>query len=267
MTEPCPICFEALAAEPQVARTPCGHRFCLRCLDQWVDTTACCPLCREPISTVALLQHCAPPMPEGEIAGWLTCLGSELNTPAIAPVFAIDDRTSVSLWSWLCRAVAPEQCSWSETRLVRVVGAADAAILDANVAAVRVGATLLLKTHFATCQAWVHDVCVSARRYEVARYPVGLGPAVMDLFVATLARSTGPPLKYQAILVAAIHYAALQLRCLIRAESHRGFVRSLYPDAVPAELDRAEAAVRPLQVSVLEPFATLPTKKAVALGL
>lgn len=47
-SEECPICFEPLLISCAI-RTPCGHRFCRRCLDQWWDQSSLCPLCRQPL--------------------------------------------------------------------------------------------------------------------------------------------------------------------------------------------------------------------------
>ena len=47
----CPICFEIASTT-----TACGHLFCSKCLDRWVQTnpTSGCPLCRGPIGLLIL---------------------------------------------------------------------------------------------------------------------------------------------------------------------------------------------------------------------
>jgi hypothetical protein len=117
--------------------------------------------------------------------------------------------------------------------------------------------TKLIQPHFLTAQAWVYDVCASVKMLGLARYPVLLGPAIMDLFVTAVKRVNARSPQYQALLVASIHYAALQLGCLIRAESHRAFVQGCYPGAVVEELEMAESVVRPLRASMSVPFADL----------
>ena len=46
LDEECPICFEATPL-PLVALQPCGHRFCLSCIDEAFKRRVSCPLCRQ----------------------------------------------------------------------------------------------------------------------------------------------------------------------------------------------------------------------------
>ena len=42
----CAICVEAFSAGNVLSVTPCGHKFCAGCLDDWVTMNPSCPLCR-----------------------------------------------------------------------------------------------------------------------------------------------------------------------------------------------------------------------------
>lgn len=44
------FCFSRLFYEP--VATPCGHTFCLKCLERCLDHNSNCPLCKENLSEV-----------------------------------------------------------------------------------------------------------------------------------------------------------------------------------------------------------------------
>lgn len=251
MSETCPICFEEFVGQ-RVMRTACAHRFCFSCLDKWTDVASGCPLCRAQLPKVVLMHY----KPEATPSGWLYRLGSNTSTPETAPIYALGNGQYTTLWGWLCHTTAPEQCRWTAKRLTRLISVPEVAVMDACVDVLPIGEGLL-RSHFEVGQSWVHDVCSAARNLGLARYPVSLVPAIMDLFVLALAQTAPSYLSYQALLVAAIQYAALQLQCLVWAEDHRGFVQRCYLDAVPDELERAEAVVRPLRATLPVPFATV----------
>lgn len=48
----CPVCFVEIGSK----KTACGHSFCSKCLDRWVQTnpTGGCPLCRGPLGYLIL---------------------------------------------------------------------------------------------------------------------------------------------------------------------------------------------------------------------
>ena len=49
----CPICMEDMRRMIRVTSLPCGHCFCKRCLQLWVDKFRydTCPMCRGPVET------------------------------------------------------------------------------------------------------------------------------------------------------------------------------------------------------------------------
>ncbi|XP_027755120.1 peroxisome biogenesis factor 10-like [Empidonax traillii] len=51
----CLLCLGAL--ESPAAVEPCGHVFCHACIQGWAAAAAPCPLCREPIGAIRLLQR------------------------------------------------------------------------------------------------------------------------------------------------------------------------------------------------------------------
>ncbi|KAL8579919.1 hypothetical protein ACOMHN_038816 [Nucella lapillus] len=42
----CSVCFEDTATRVQGACIPCGHTFCLHCINQWSQNNRTCPQCR-----------------------------------------------------------------------------------------------------------------------------------------------------------------------------------------------------------------------------
>ncbi|XP_048884449.1 LON peptidase N-terminal domain and RING finger protein 3-like [Brienomyrus brachyistius] len=65
----CPLCMR-LFYEP--VTTPCGHTFCLKCLERCLDHNSQCPLCKEDLSEyLARRQYCKTVLMEGLIAKYL----------------------------------------------------------------------------------------------------------------------------------------------------------------------------------------------------
>lgn len=50
----CVICFDHISLDKKAVIKSCTHEFCLVCIKSWTDTTATCPLCKQPID---VLQH------------------------------------------------------------------------------------------------------------------------------------------------------------------------------------------------------------------
>ena len=49
----CPICRDTILRECLV--TKCGHKYCGKCIIQWLDNKSSCPLCRAPIYKIFIL--------------------------------------------------------------------------------------------------------------------------------------------------------------------------------------------------------------------
>lgn len=45
----CPICFESIMSRDLTA-LPCAHSFHSACIEQWLERTRNCPLCRQPLT-------------------------------------------------------------------------------------------------------------------------------------------------------------------------------------------------------------------------
>jgi len=43
----CPICMDTIQSECLV--TKCGHKYCDKCINQWLEKNSACPYCRAPI--------------------------------------------------------------------------------------------------------------------------------------------------------------------------------------------------------------------------
>jgi len=43
----CPICRDTILTECLV--TKCGHKYCDKCINQWLENNSACPYCRAPI--------------------------------------------------------------------------------------------------------------------------------------------------------------------------------------------------------------------------
>jgi len=50
----CVICFDHISLDKKAVIKSCAHEFCLVCIKSWTETTATCPLCKQPID---VLQH------------------------------------------------------------------------------------------------------------------------------------------------------------------------------------------------------------------
>lgn len=47
--DPCAICLLSFSDSSQLGETPCGHKFCLGCIDTWLDQNETCPMDRQPL--------------------------------------------------------------------------------------------------------------------------------------------------------------------------------------------------------------------------
>ncbi|XWS57100.1 hypothetical protein CRYUN_Cryun09bG0142500 [Craigia yunnanensis] len=45
------ICIEKLSSETEVTSMPCSHLFHGHCIEEWLNTSHQCPLCRFPMPT------------------------------------------------------------------------------------------------------------------------------------------------------------------------------------------------------------------------
>lgn len=68
--------FSRLLFEP--VTTPCGHTFCLKCLERCLDHAPHCPLCKEKLSEVSIssettgpFSHSSYPSVDAHFWGWL----------------------------------------------------------------------------------------------------------------------------------------------------------------------------------------------------
>lgn len=41
----CVICLDALASKSDLRRTRCGHTYCAGCIERWLSSHRCCPVC------------------------------------------------------------------------------------------------------------------------------------------------------------------------------------------------------------------------------
>lgn len=41
----CVVCLDALASKPKLRRTRCGHTYCAGCIERWLRSHRCCPVC------------------------------------------------------------------------------------------------------------------------------------------------------------------------------------------------------------------------------
>jgi hypothetical protein len=107
----CAICYQPIVSTQDL---PCGHKFCLECIQEWVDTSkkagraAVCPMCRTPFLHSQLMPSEAV-MHDGTLEVW--CVGGILHELNVTNCRVIRGVNIFKKWTrkhrkWFWKALA-----------------------------------------------------------------------------------------------------------------------------------------------------------------